>query len=167
MNPASKKDPKQITLRLMLVFFVAASVGLSMAWVSIGKAVLFIGGLSVMLWHFFGQNPSSTTPRWKIPVYSGRAIGVALAAFGLSLVWTTAGSAESLGSINKYGKLLTLLLLPLLLRSRREVIQALVVFVLFQALLATSSWLLYFGVPVPWATSKRAEIGRASCRERV
>ena len=159
MNPVSLPNPKRVDPRLMLVYFVSASVGLSMAWVSIGKFALFVSILSVMLWHLLkwrGQSVSSTASSWNIPPHTARAVGLVLGTFSLSLFWTTAESAESLGSINKYGKLLTLLFLPLLLRNRQEVLQAITVFVIFQAVLAISSWLLFFGVPLPWATSRRA-----------
>ena len=157
MIATSQNHQKKIDLRLMLVLFVAASVGLSMAWVSIAKFSLFIFVLAAMSWrltrrpiYFVSNSPL------QIPQNTGRAVAVCMLAFSLSLFWTTAQIGESLGSLGKYGKLLTLLLLPMLLRNRREVIQALTVFVALQALLAVSSWLLFFGLPVPWATSHRA-----------
>jgi len=156
MNQASLNHPTKPDLQLLLVYFVAASVGLSMAWISIGKLVLFVAGTAILLWHRYCLRGQPDQGRWHIPQHTARAISVALLAFGLSLFWTTAQSAESLGSINKYGKLLTILLLPMLLRSRQEVIQAITVFVVLQAVLAISSWLLFFGIPVPWATSKSA-----------
>ena len=156
MNALSQNEQKKPVLRLMLVCFVAASVGLPMAWISIGKFALFASALSIMLWCIFSNSSLASTQRWKIPEHTARAVIIALFAFSLSLFWTTAESSESLGSINKYGKLLTILLLPILLRSRQDVIVAVTVFVLFQAVLVTCSWLLFFGWPVPWATSKRA-----------
>ena len=156
MNLATQNNEKIPNLRLLLVYFVAASVGLSMAWVSIGKFALFVSCLSIMLWVLLSRRSESTAPSWRVPAHTARAVGTVLAAFSVSLFWTTADTAESLGSIGKYGKLLTLLLLPMLFRTRKEVIQAITVFVMFQASLAISSWLLFFGVSIPWATSKRA-----------
>ena len=156
MTASSQNNKKLLSPRLLLVYFVVASVGLSMAWVSIAKFTLFLTGLSVLLWHLSSTSRRSTTSHWKLPENTARAIGIALAAFSLSLFWTTAEAAESLGSINKYGKLLTIVLLPILLRSRQDVIQAIIVFALLQAFLAVSSWLLFFGWPIPWATSRRS-----------
>jgi O-antigen ligase len=156
MNFERLNNQKKFDLRLLLVYFVAASVGLSMAWISIGKLVLFVFGAGILIWSRLLPNGRPRLAPSHIPQHTVRAIGVALIAFSLSLFWTTAQSGESLGSINKYGKLLTILLLPMLLRSRQEVIQAITVFVVLQAALAISSWLLFFGMPVPWATSKRA-----------
>ncbi len=157
MIAPSQNHQNKFDFRLMLAFFVAASVGLSMAWVSIAKFALFIFVLVAMTWRLARRPRFTKDARSsQIPKNTGRAIAVCLLAFSLSLFWTTAQSGESLGSLGKYGKLLTLLLLPMLLRSRREVIQALTVFAVLQALLAISSWLLFFGLPVPWATSQRA-----------
>ena len=157
MLAASQNTEKSHNLRLMLVYFVAASVGLSVAWVSIGKFALFVSALGLALAYQFGFHRSGRTgEQWAVPAYTARAIGVSLLAFTLSLFWTTTDSAESLGSIGKYGKLLTILLLPMFLRSRQEVVLALTVFAVSQGVLALTSWLLFWGVPVPWATSRMA-----------
>jgi O-antigen ligase len=79
-----------------------------------------------------------------------------LTVFSLSLLWTTAEAAEALGSIAKYGKLLAILLLPILLRSKLETYYAITAFVLAQLFLVSSSWMLFAGIQVPWATSKMA-----------
>lgn len=156
MISASQHHQKKIDLRLVLVFFVAASVGLAMAWVSIAKFALFIFVLLMLIWQFLKRPNFNSDETQAIPKNTARAVTVCLLAFSLSLFWTTADSSESLGALGKYGKLLTLLLLPMLLRSKQEVVQAVTVFVVFQAFLAISSWLLFFGVPIPWASSKRA-----------
>ncbi len=156
MISASQHHQKKIDLRLVLVFFVAASVGLAMAWVSIAKFALFISVLLMLIWQFLKRPNFNSDETQEIPKNTARAVAVCLLAFSLSLFWTTADSSESLGALGKYGKLLTLLLLPMLLRSKQEVVQAVTVFVVFQAFLAISSWLLFFGVPIPWASSKRA-----------
>ncbi len=81
---------------------------------------------------------------------------VVLAIFSISLLWTTAQTNDSVGSVAKYGKLLTVVLLGCLLRSRQEVLYALTAFVAGQTFLVISSWMLFFGIPVPWATSRMA-----------
>lgn len=156
MKAESQNPQNKFNLRLMLVFFVAASVGLSMAWVSIAKFALFVFVMAVMMWQLTGSTRRLAATPWRIPEHTGRAVAVCLLAFSLSLFWTTANTSESLGSLGKYGKLLTLLLLPMLLKTKREVIHATTVFVAVQAVLAGSSWFLFFGLPVPWATSKGA-----------
>lgn len=92
----------------------------------------------------------------KAPHDTARAVLLALTAFGLSLLWTTADTADSLGSVAKYGKLLTILLIPLLLKNKQEVVHAIFAFVAAQLFLVSSSWMLFFGVHLPWATSQMA-----------
>ena len=148
--------PKKINARLLLVCAVAATVGLSMAWISIGKLALFVFGSVLLIWQYFIARPIMSQDNTNPPYYTSRAVLVALAAFTLSLLWTTADKADSAGSIAKYGKLLTVLLIPLLLRSKQEVIYAVTVFVVAQLFLVSSSWLLFLGVHLPWATSQMA-----------
>lgn len=81
---------------------------------------------------------------------------VALFAFALSLIWTQAPQGDALGSVAKYGKLLGIVLLMLLIRDRREAIYALCAFVVAQVFLLGSSWMLFAHLPVPWATSHMA-----------
>ena len=155
MTFAIQHHQKKIDLRLVLIFFVAASVGLSMAWVSIAKFALFVFVLLMLTWQFINRPDFNIHKTSEVPKHTTRAVAVCLLALSLSLFWTTAESSESLGSLGKYGKLLTLILLPLILRSRQEVIQAITIFVIFQAFLVIGSWLLFFGLPVPWASSRR------------
>ena len=81
------------------------------------------------------------------------AVLLALLAFALSLLWTVAPQFEALGALAKYGKLMNIVLLLLLVRNRREALYALAAFVIAQTFLLTSSWLLFAHLPVPWATS--------------
>lgn len=136
--------------------FVAATVGLSMAWISIGKFVLFISALSLLAGRIFIAFPAGRSYSPNLPRYTTRAVLVVLTVFAISLLWTTAPPGESLGSLAKYGKLLTIILLACMLKNRQEVLFALTVFFTAQVFLVISSWMLYFGLPVPWATSHMA-----------
>ena len=79
-----------------------------------------------------------------------------IAAFAASLFWTVAPPDQALGSFAKYGKLLVIFVLALLVRSRREAIYALTAFGAGQLVLVLSSWMLFMHLPVPWATSRMA-----------
>lgn len=153
----SAKVPKKITVRLLLVCAVAISVGLSMALVSIGKLTLFVFGLAFLIHRYFVEPFQKTGGISAAPHHTARAVLAALIAFGVSLLWTSADAADSAGSIAKYGKLLTILLLPLLLKNRYEVICAISAFAAAQLFLVGSSWLLFLGISLPWATSYMAK----------
>lgn len=145
-----------LTVRFCLVCAVAASVGLSIALISIAKFVLFISALSLLIKGMFNVSAGNRRLTPHLPRYTTRAVLIVLAIFGLSLIWTTAQTGESVGSLAKYGKLLTIVLLACMLKNRQEVLYALTAFIAAQAFLVLSSWMLYFGIPVPWATSRMA-----------
>lgn len=127
-------------------------MGLSIALISIAKFLLLICAIVTLV-------------RARHPVAAGnpqaaRATPVmvlfCLSAFALSLLWTVAPVADALGSLAKYGKLLVLVLMMVLIRSRREALYALGWFVGGQLFLVLSSWALYMQLHVPWATSNMA-----------
>jgi O-antigen ligase len=141
-----------INLRLAVICMAAASVGLSMAIVSISKLLLVICGLIVLL---FSRQSSGFASRLA-GLWTPYCILIAVFAFAASLFWTVAPEADALGSLAKYGKLITVLLVLGLIRDRREAKFALAAFILAQVFLLASSWLLFIHVPVPWATSNMA-----------
>ena len=152
-QPATKNI---LTARLCIVCAVAASVGLPIALISITKLVLFAAALSLLIKGLFDARAGNGKFITRLPLYTTRAVLIALALFTVSLFWTTAQTAESVGSLAKYGKLLTIILLTCMLRDKQEARYALSAFVTAQAFLVISSWMLYFGIPVPWATSRMA-----------
>ncbi len=158
MTETSWETKKYLSSRLLLVYAVAASVGLSVALVGVAKLALFVFCLAILIWPHVTNSKLSNETCLKLPLNTARAVLGVLLVFTLSLFWTTAGTAESVGSIAKYGKLLTILLLPMLLRSKQEVVSAIIVFVLVQFFLVLSSWMLFAGLPVPWAISKSSTI---------
>lgn len=130
----------------------AASVGLSMAIISLSKLLLFLCGLAILM---FAQREPKTGKRLN-QAYTPVAVLLTLLAFSASLFWTVAPLADALGSLAKYGKLLAIVLMMVLIRDRREAMYALGAFVVAQLLLVASSWMLFVHLPVPWATSNMA-----------
>lgn len=136
-------------IRLGLVCLAAASVGLSMAIVSIGKVLLVIALLSVLLWRGNRRPANQTLQQLWTPAW----LTLILFVFAISLLWTSAPMDQALGALGKYGKFLMIPALLVLIRTRREAACVLVFFLGAQVFLLVSSWLLYFQVPLPWATS--------------
>lgn len=143
---------KTLNFRLAVVCLAAASVGLSMAIISISKLLLLICGMATLLFSQSTPQPGRPLNELRTPV----AVLVAIFAFALSLFWTVAPQADALGSVAKYGKLIVITLMMVLIRSRREAMWALGAFVLAQLFLMASSWMLFAHLPVPWATSNMA-----------
>jgi O-antigen ligase len=146
---------KTINLRLVLVCIAAASVGLPIALISIAKTLLLIGGAAILL---FRKNDSGRDAAEQKLRLTPKAVLLVIAAFSVSLLWTTAGEAEALSSLGKYGKLLMIPLVVLLVQNRKEALYALSAFAIAQVFLLLSSWMLFLHLPVPWATSRSAMI---------
>lgn len=134
---------------------MAASVGLAMAFISIAKLLLFICAL-VFLIHCMVSPSQKISLKADFTASTTPAILLVLAAFALSLIWTVAPPSDAFGSLAKYGKLLVIVMLVLLIRTRAEAVYALSAFVLAQLFLFSSSWMLFLHLPVPWATSDMA-----------
>jgi O-antigen ligase len=143
---------KRINIRLAVICLAAASVGLSMVIISIAKLLLVICGLATLL--FTRRTPTTASP--LAGTWTPLAVLVALVAFGVSLLWTVAPQADALGSAAKYGKLIVIVLMMLLIRDRREAMYALGAFALAQCFVLASGWMLFLHLPVPWATSNVA-----------
>ena len=123
-----------------------------MVVISIAKFMLLVGGMVVML---LAPRPTAAGNRLA-GTLTPLVVLVILASFALSLFWTAAPQADALGSLAKYGKLMVIVLLLLLIRDRRDATYALAAFVLAQSFLLASSWMLFAHLPVPWATSNMA-----------
>jgi len=150
--PATILPKKTINIRLAIVCLASAAVGLSMALISIAKLLLLICGIAALL--FWRRTPAADRP--LAGLYTPIAVLVALFAFAISMLWTVAPPDDALGSLAKYGKLILIVLMMILIRDRREALYALGAFVLTQVFLVASSWMLFFHLPVPWATSNMA-----------
>lgn len=126
-----------------------------MVIISMAKLLLVLCGLITLL--FVRRMPEIEKP--LAGMHTPIAVLMAFFAFALSLFWTVAPAAEALGSLAKYGKLVMIMLMLLLIRDRREAGYALGAFVAAQIFLLGSSWMLFAHIPVPWATSNWAQDG--------
>lgn len=141
-----------MTIRLAVICLAAASVGLSIVIVSVSKLLLFLTGLVCLL---APRQNSAESPLRLLKSTPIAVVGV-LMAMAFSLMWTTAPDSDALGSLAKYGKLLSILILFLLIKTRRDALYAVGAFFTAQCFLVASSWLLFAGVALPWATSNMA-----------
>jgi O-antigen ligase len=150
--PATILFKKPLNPRLAIVCVAAASVGLSMVLISIAKLLLVLCGLATLLFARRRPAPAPALQHMRTPAI----VLLAFFTFALSLLWTVAPQAEALGALAKYGKLLVIVLMVLLIRDRREALCALAAFAGAQLFLLLSSWMLLARLPVPWATSNMA-----------
>lgn len=142
--------------RLAVASLAAASAGLSVVIISLSKLLLVITTLVVLLRNKPATQEAQEAASWQ-RMWTPRLVLVILFVFALSLLWTSASINQAMGAMGKYGKFIEIPALLVLIRTRREAAWALVAFLTGQAFLLISSWLLYFNLPVVWATSNMAK----------
>ncbi len=136
-------------LRLFLIGFVAISVSLPMAWISLGKLILFVTCLVYLISRSLQNKCDFALGKlWTV-----RLVLFTVATFALSLAWTDASQAIAVMAFAKHSKLIEIVMLISLLRTPREALLALTAFMGGQAFFLLSSWLMVAGWRVPWATS--------------
>lgn len=135
------------------VYLMAFAVPLSMAATSIAKALVLLAALAVLL-HGLARGKRSADFR---TLASPALVLAMLAALGLSLAWTDASASESLAGLVKYGKLLVIPLVLVLLRDRREALVAMRWYLGAETFVLFSSILLGVGVPLPWRVATQGE----------
>jgi O-antigen ligase len=143
----------QFSVRLAVVCLATASAGLSLAIISIAKVILVITTVIVML---RDQSRATTGEPWQ-RMWTPKLVLVILFVFAISLLWTSSPMPHALGMMGKYGKFLVIPALLVLIRTPRDAAWALGAFLGAQVCLLLSSWLLYFHIPVKWATANTAQ----------
>ena len=146
---------KLARLRLYSLCFLALSVSLGVALVSLAKLMLLIAVLlqaltDVRQRHRATASHSADTLPWPSSLWWGAA---ALLWMGLSMAWSSAPADAAWLSLSRHARWLVLPAAFYLLRAGTPawpVLQCLVVGQLFVLL---SSWLMVLGIPLPWAIS--------------
>ena len=147
----------RINARLAIACLAAASTGLSVAIISISKVLLLITSLGVLL----RDRQVAVAGGALQKMWTLRLVLVIVFVFAASLLWTSAPMSQALVALGKYGKLLIIPALLVLIRTYREATWVVLAFLGAQAFLLVSSWLLYLHLPVFWATSRTAQTSYA------
>lgn len=139
-----------VTLRTFPIYLLAFLLPLTMAGISISKFLVVLAALVLILGRKLGGVQISalkSAPAWGVLVL--------LAAQILGSIYSPVDWSESLASAGKYGKLLLIPLVLIVIRRAQEAKEALACYLLAQSFVVFTSWLLYFGVPVPWVPALR------------
>ena len=139
--------------RLGLLYFVVLSPSLGTAVSAVGRFVLYLLAIVVLL---CARRPSGQSANALMRNSVALTVLVAVAYMGLSLLWTDASDTSALHAWARHARLLTIPIIYLLIFDDAEARSVLRVFVWGQIFVVFSAWLLVWGVPVPWATSKWA-----------
>jgi O-antigen ligase len=138
--------------RLLLVCMLAASVGLPIGFLSLAKFMLFIGAIFILMRS--GKLMAGSTASTAQTPTTTILILIILVAFAASTAWTSGSQVEAFNSLSKYGKLLIIPIICVLIKSRREALTALASFAAGQLFLLVSAWMIFIKLPVPWALSQ-------------
>jgi O-antigen ligase len=81
-----------------------------------------------------------------------------LSALAASLTYTSVSITEALSVLTKYGKLLLIPAIALLVRSRGQAVTAILVYFFAQIFVLITSWLLFAGLQLPWVPNNRCAV---------
>jgi O-antigen ligase len=81
-----------------------------------------------------------------------------LGALTASLAYTSVSITEALSVLTKYGKLLLIPAIAVLIRSRAQAVTALLVYFFAQIFVVLTSWLLFAGLTLPWVPAQRCAV---------
>ena len=132
------------------VSFLAVSVSLGVAMVSIAKLLLLIAVAGQL---FFDVKHRSF-PSFRLWPQMTWWILLAMAWMSLSFLWTEASTPDALAGWGRHSRILWFLAVIYLLRSPEQSLLTLKWFVAGMLVMMLSSWALVAGLPVPWATAK-------------
>ena len=142
-------------LRLYSLCFLALSVSLGVALVSLAKLMLLIAVLLQVLsdarqrQRATALNSVDTLP-WPSSLWWGAA---ALLWMGLSMAWSSAPADAAWLSLSRHARWLVLPAAFYLLRAGTPAWPVLQCLVAGQLFVLLSSWLMVLGIPLPWAIS--------------
>ena len=132
------------------VSFLAVSVSLGVAMVSIAKLLLLIAVVGQL---FFDVKHRSF-PSFKLWPSMTWWILLAMVWMSLSFLWTESSSADALAGWGRHSRILWFIPVLYLLRSPEQSLLTLKWFVAGMVVMMISSWALVAGLRVPWATAK-------------
>jgi O-antigen ligase len=132
------------------VSFLAVSVSLGVAVVSIAKLLLLIAAVGQL---FFDVKHRSF-PSFKLWPSMTWWILLAMVWMSLSFLWTESSSADALAGWGRHSRILWFIPVLYLLRSPEQSLLTLKWFVAGMVVMMLSSWALVAGLPVPWASAK-------------
>jgi len=132
------------------VCFLAFSVSLGVAVVSIAKLLLLIAVFGQLIKDVKNRSFPSLKS-W--PQVTGWIVG-AMAWMSLSGLWTEASASEAVAGWGRHSRILWFLAVVYLLRTPAFALLTLKWFVAGMVIMMLSSWALFAGLSVPWATAQ-------------
>jgi O-antigen ligase len=132
------------------VFGLCAFLPLSIAGIGIFKLLTVLTSLAVLV-------VALLKGRQLVELRTGPTVLALcmLGALSASLTYTSVSITEALSVLTKYGKLLLIPAIALLIRSRAQAVTAIWVYFFTQSFVLLTSWLLFAGLKLPWVPTDR------------
>lgn len=142
-------------LALLSVSSLAVSVNFGVALVSLSSLFIVIAVITIYSLKANYANQTDSIIRPRQTVY---AVCLALIWLVATLIWTESTTQAALIQIMRYFRILTIPIVFLLIRTPDQAIKIIKVWVIGQVFVVVCSYLLWIGVPVPWASNFKADI---------
>jgi O-antigen ligase len=132
------------------VYGLCAFLPLSIAGIGVFKLLTLLTALGVLL-------IALLKGRQFIELRTGPTVLALcmLGALAISLTYTSVSITDALSVLTKYGKLLLIPAIVLLIRSRAQAVTALQFYFVTQSFVLLTSWLLFAGLNLPWVSAGR------------
>lgn len=144
---------------LLAVCFLAVAVSMGVALVSLAKVLVLIALLGQLV--IDSKNKTWPTQReWPRATYF---ILLAFAWMAITWIWSEAPLADAKSNLSKHSRLLWFIAIYYVIRDQLQAQHVLKWHAGGLTFLLVGSWLLWLGVPVPWATANApSELGIVS-----
>jgi O-antigen ligase len=144
---------KNSSVQAWPVYGLCAFLPLSIAGISIFKLLTILVALAVLI-------VALVKGRQLVAVRTAPNVLALcmLGALAASLTYTPVSLTEALSALTKYGKLLLIPAVALLVRNRAQAVTAVLVYFCTQSFVLLSSWLLFAGLTLPWVPVNRCSV---------
>jgi len=129
---------------------LAVAVSMGVALVSFSKALVLVAVIGQMVL----DAKNKTWPAWREWPLTAMAIVLAFAWMALSWFWTEAPLADAKSHLSKHSRILWFLAVFYVIRDLNLATRVLKWQVAGLVFLLAGSWMLWLGIPVPWATAE-------------
>jgi len=147
MNIPTDKHSKWEQFSLITVCLLAVSVSLGAALVSLSKLLLLIAFVGAL----FLDGRVQFLNRFRKMPWTVYAVCIALCWMLLSLIWTEASTTDALQAAKRHLRFAWLIAVFYVIRTSDRALRALGWLVIGQAFVVVCSWLMWAGIPIPWA----------------
>ena len=149
LTPISTSSDLSDKVRLSFLCLFAVSVSLGVAVISLAKILL----LCYLPFEIYARRRKGVVSDFSLKTLNTTPVMLVVLLFmALTIAWADIPKAEAFKEWFRHSRMLMLPMVIYLIRNRQDAVWILRCFFFAQMFAMFSSWLLWLGVPVPWAT---------------